>query len=205
MSSLDLRGLKVVEVNKSDDKIDKHQKVELGELIIKELWLDTNRINSYQYKELCLVIANTVLDKIHELRNKTWLEDITSQPSPNIEPEKEKQADETPLEKANKAIDFESMELKRKASIALLEIGVEKESPRPTPNCSICQWNKREPARKPIMGPPQPPKNQCSAQGDRYITNVYGNKICKRLFVESEPPTNKEENKHILDSPDLAI
>jgi len=58
--------------------------------------------------------------------------------------------------------------------------------PRPTPNCSICQWEGIEKALFPCF-------NICLAQGDRYIKRVYGNKICKRLFQEIKPVTNTEE------------
>ena len=58
-----------------------------------------------------------------------------------------------------------------------------------TPNCSICEWRNLEEPFKPVFGPPNPPKNNCTAQGDRYIKNVYGNKICKRLFKKIESVT----------------
>lgn len=60
---------------------------------------------------------------------------------------------------------------------------------RVTPNCTICQWKKLEEIKKNLFSMPITPENICTAQGDRYIKSVYGNKICKRLF--SELPTNK--------------
>ena len=58
--------------------------------------------------------------------------------------------------------------------------------PRPTPNCSICKWMMRQDLKN---GLPQPFKNICTAQGARYISHVYGNKICKQLYCKIKEVT----------------
>jgi len=61
-------------------------------------------------------------------------------------------------------------------------------TPHPTPNCSICQWKVTGELIPAIVGRSIRESSQCSAQGDRYIKRMYGNKICKRLFQTEKSP-----------------
>lgn len=59
---------------------------------------------------------------------------------------------------------------------------------RPTPNCAICQWKSRQDGWKDLLGREQKGQPCCTAQGNRRLTSIYGNKICKRLFKPGTEP-----------------
>jgi hypothetical protein len=49
------------------------------------------------------------------------------------------------------------------------------------PNCAICKWNRCTGFLQSIVG-----VSCCLAQGGINATNVYNNKLCKKLFEEKK-------------------
>jgi len=165
--------------------MNREQKIELGGAIIssKQMMKVRHPDNS------CIFIANIALNKIEDIRVKADPGGIKKGIDPSVVSEEEKhfkamgEATRQWVEEGNKLA-----RARKSAETVKLNL-----PPRPPPNCSICQWRELEPQLKVLIGPPHIPKNKCTAQGDRYIKNVYGNKICKRLFQESEPVTCEEK------------
>lgn len=185
IESLYFKDLRLVEVDKGESGMNDKQKIELGEKIIKTAMSELGFCEATP--DNFIVIADIALNKIHELEDP--------EPNPNvkradvglnherpIDPDKQKKADEIAEKLGLKETPLEGFEKMQKMFES------DKVSPRPTPNCSICQWRSLEaPPFTMFKGHTKHPQHYvCDAQGERYIKNVYGNKLCKRLF-QTEP------------------
>jgi len=164
------------------EEMQREKKIELGKTIHKHF---PYAISSLKSDQSCVDVANIALNKIEDIRVK----------SERIDPDKEKKADEIAKSKGLVQEPRESLKIFQKEIDAPVWVKANLDPHQPTPNCSICQWRRKtDKTNIPHFEELSEVLSNigvCIAQGDRYIKSVYGNKICKRLYQETESVTKQ--------------